>query len=598
MRIYYRTLNRCLRNRYAILVALLGIIGVVGISLGIDSTPVDPTPRVVYPALVLAGVLVCLATFVLCLHNRLFHVVVPIMVVVGGFAFYTIEHMRFQLFKNDDFSFFLINVEMPPGTRLEATEKAMEDVEQYVMAKPREYVDSIVTRVGMIEEEGGVMNMGSHKGQVWVDLTEVDERPGISAQQILDDFRDHFPPIAGVSSVQFFVDQGGPPLGSPVTFRVMGEDYAALLAVSEEVQAYLRTRPGVLDIKDDFEWGKEEFRIDVDEKKAADLGLEVVDVAREVRSAFAGGLATTFVRGKEDVEIYVKFPESYRVSPQNIHLMKFRNKTGGLVPFGSVASVMYGQSYSVINRWNQKRAVTVTADVDEKNITSREINQELRERYGYTHKTDPKVTFDYGGEEKDSQESMAALGRAFALAMFVNYGIIATIFNSVLQPVVVMSVIPLSLVGVLIGLLIHDEPLGFMGLLGVVALVGIVVNNSILVVDFVNIARKRGWNRWRSLLWGAGSRVRPILLTTGTTIAGLFPMLFGLKGTSSFLMPLAISLVYGLAFATTLTLVVVPLLMAYLDDLKEHFGFRLVREEYDEKLLNQDFRLHPSAREG
>lgn len=581
---YTHFLFAIIRNRLTGLYVVVAILGGAFVDAALEFKGIVSVPFMTF------GLILILIAFIMSAYYRVLHILIPILAIIIGFGFYIRDNLKFQLFKNDDFSFFLVNLELPAGARLERTEDAIRGVEDYLLSKPKDWVEAVITRVGFIERaDTGQMEYGSHKAQIIVDLTDSKERPFISGQDVLDDVRDHFPEFPNIGSIEFMTDSGGPPVGAAVTFRIMGEEYDSLLVTSEEVQDYLRSVEGVKDIRDDFEWGKEEFRIDVDEVKAADLGIDVADVATEVRNAFAGGLATTFTRGKEDVEIYVKFTEPYRAKLDNIRLMKFRNRDGHLVPFESFAQVVYGQSISVVQRWNQKRAVTVTADVDDRIITSYEINQQLLEKYGTKSVDHPGVTFDYGGEEQDSQESMAALGRAFGLAMFVNYAIIATIFNSILQPFVVLSVVPLSLIGVLIGLFVHNEPLGFMGLLGAVALVGIVVNNAILVIDFVNNARKRGYNRWRSLIWGSSSRVRPIILTTGTTIAGLFPMLFGLSGTSSFLVPLAISIVYGLAFSTTLTLLVVPLFMAYLDDLKEYFGFSLVRGEYDEELLNQDF---------
>ncbi|KXK30252.1 MAG: Multidrug efflux pump subunit AcrB, partial [Candidatus Hinthialibacteria bacterium OLB16] len=374
----------------------------------------------------------------LCLRHRLAFVVVSLSLLVS-FSVYASMRMKFELFKNDDFVFFMINLEMPESTRLEQTEKAIELVEEHLLGLPKNFIEAVVTRVGFIEDVStGQMKYGSGKAQIVVDLTESAVRPGISGKDIMDLSRKNFPEIPGMMSIEFQEDRGGPPVGSALTFRIMAEDYPTILKISEEVQSYLRTVPGLKDIKDDFEWGKEEFRIDVDERRAADLGISVAEVAREVRNAFAGGLATTFTRGEEEVEIHVKFTEGYRSSPENIRIMKFRNDKGEMVPFDSFARVDYGRSFSSIQRWNQKRTVTVTADVDGVHITSRGINQMMQDRYGNVSKDHAGVLFDYGGEEEDSQESMAALGRAFALAMLINYGIIATIFNSVMQPFVVM----------------------------------------------------------------------------------------------------------------------------------------------------------------
>lgn len=307
-----------------------------------------------------------------------------------------------------------------------------------------------------------------------------------------------------------------------------------------------------------------------------------------------GGLATSFTRAKEEVEIHVKFPEESRTSIENVRLMKFRNNRGDLVPFENFAKVEYGQGLSSIGRWDQRRTITVSADVDTDVITSRQINQKIQEKFGFHDERHPGVVFDYAGENEDTEEALSSLMRAFFVALFVDYAIIATVFNSFMQPLVVMSAIPLAIIGVVIGLLVHGEPMGFMALLGCVALVGIVVNDSIILLDFVNKARLRGLSRWRSLIWSAKVRVRPIILTTLTTIGGLIPMLTGLTGTSTFLVPMAVALVYGLMFSTVLLLLVVPVLMSMLDGARIHFGYRLVRKEYDENLLRKSMGLAPA----
>ncbi|MCA9414800.1 MAG: efflux RND transporter permease subunit, partial [Candidatus Omnitrophica bacterium] len=479
--------------------------------------------------------------------------------VAGGIITFAKFHLKFELFKNDDIPVFFINVETPPGTRLEETEKSMVKIENYLKTLPDNYIDAIISRVGVMEDMSTMtMNFGSYRGQIIVDLSEAGERPGLSGQDILDEVRDNMPEIPEIVKTEYQVDSGGPPTGSPVNLRVSGEDYEKLIPIAKEVKQYLETVNGVKDIKDDFEWGKEEFQIDIDRKKASDLGLDVASVAKEVRNAFAGGLATTFTRSREEVEIHVKFPVEYRTSLENIRLMKFRNKDGDLVPFKNFAQVAYGQGISVIHRWNQRKTITVSADVDTDILTSTEVNQMLMGRYGFRSSKDPSITFDYAGENEDTQEAMTSLKLAFIPAMFLNYTIIATVFNSFIQPLVVMSAIPLALLGVVIGLMVHGEPMGFMAMLGAVALVGIVVNDSIILLDFVNKARLRGMSRWHSLLWASKTRVRPIVLTTLTTIGGLMPMLTGLTGTSTFLVPMAISLVYGLLFSTTLLLLYVP----------------------------------------
>jgi multidrug efflux pump subunit AcrB len=519
--------------------------------------------------------------------------VVLFVLFTGGVLFYAARVMPFELFRNTDISFFFVNVELPPGARLEETERAVAQVEEYLAGQPKDHIEAAVGRVGAIEDQMGQLNYGSNKGQVLVDLMEPEHHPGVSGQDILEEVRAQFPSIPNIAKLEFKVDSGGPPTGEPVNVRISGEDYDRLLPIAKEVQEYLHGVEGVFDIKDNFEWGKEEFRVQVDREKASDLSIDVARVAREVRNAFAGGLATSFTRSKEEVEIYVKFPEESRTSLENLRLMKFRNDRGDLVPFENFAKVEYGQGLSSIGRWDQRRTIVVSADVDTDVITSREINQKLQDTFGFQNEKYPGALFDYAGENEDTEEALTSLLRAFCVAMFVNYAIIATVFNSFMQPLVVMSAIPLAGIGVIVGLLIHGEPMGFMALLGCVALVGIVVNDSIILLDFVNKARLRGLSRWRSLIWAAKVRVRPIILTTLTTIGGLVPMLTGLTGTSTFLVPMAVALVYGLIFATVLLLLVVPVLMSMLDGARTYFGYRLVRPEYDENLLRKSMGLAP-----
>lgn len=575
-----------MKNNPGRLKRLLSPLGALWQSIGIafDRSPISP--NFWFRPLVRGYTRLLFVT----LRHRFVSFLVAVLI-AGGIVAYASVNLKFELFKNDDIPLFFVNIETVPGTRLEETERSLAAMEDYLATFPDHYIQAVITRVGVMEDMSTMtMNYGSYRGQIIVDLAESHERPGLSGQMILDEVRDNMPEIPGVAKIEYQVDSGGPPTGSPVNFRISGEEYEALLPIAKEVKEYLASVEGVMDIKDDFEWGKEEFRIDVDRKKAADLGLDVAGVASEVRNAFAGGLAASFTRTREEVEIHVKFPKEYRSSLENIRLMKFRNSSGDLIPFDNFAKVNYGQSYSVITRWNQRKTITVSADVDTDIITSTEINERLMKRYGFRSPNDSTITFDYAGENEDTQEAMHSLQMAFIPAMFLNYTIIATVFNSFLQPIVVMSAIPLALLGVVIGLMAHGEPMGFMAMLGAVALVGIVVNDSIILLDFVNNARLRGWSRWRSLIWAAKTRVRPIILTTLTTIGGLLPMLSGMSGTSTFLVPMAISLVYGLLFATTLLLVYVPLMMALVDGAVLKCGLSLVREKYDESLLERTVR--------
>ena len=357
----------------------------------------------------------------------------------------------------------------------------------------------------------------------------------------------------------------GPPVGKPVQVRVKGDDFGKLREIAGEIKTYLSSVEGVTDVMDNFPPGKDEVRPILDLEKIHAMGLDVRTAAAEVRGAFEGIEATTIHDGEEEVEVMVKYDPEHRRSLADLGLMYF-STPAGMIPFSNVAQMERREGFAQISHHNRKRTINVLADVDEKVITSREINERLMAKFADVQEQHPGYSLSFGGEFEDTQESLASLVRAFGLAILLIYMILGTLFHSFAQPLIVMVAIPFSFVGVVFGFYVMDEPLGMFAIVGIIALCGIVVNESLVLIDFINQRRHEGAGRWESIRDAGVVRFRPIILTSITTIVGLIPMSAGMFKVDPFLRPMTLAMTWGQSFATVLTLVIVPCVYAIFDD--------------------------------
>ena len=384
-------------------------------------------------------------------------------------------------------------------------------------------------------------------------------RPAESEAGVPPEFKD----LAGrLVALDFEEQQGGPPVGKPLAIQITGKDYEVLKKIGAEYKAILRTIDGVTDIDDDFQPGKDEIRLSVNESMAAQAGLSVLQVASSVNTAFDGNVATKIKRLTEEVDVRVRFAEEFRRSPRMLDMIYVQNMLGYLVPVNQMASFEEARGIVAMNHLDGDRLLTVTANVTETKISSREANlkaatlaREIISKY-------PGYNVLFGGENKDTEESMASLGRAFLVGLVLIFMILASLFRSVVQPAIVVAAIPFSLIGVMLAFLTHGHPFSFLGMMGVIGLAGVVVNDSIVLVDFANNIRDNSPDMdINDIVVNAGTlRLRAVLLTTITTVLGLLPTAYGLGGRDPFLVPMALSFAWGLSFATFLTLIVVPIL--------------------------------------
>ena len=299
------------------------------------------------------------------------------------------------------------------------------------------------------------------------------------------------------------------------------------------------------------------------------LGLTLSDIARQVRQGFYGDEAQRIQRGRDDIRVMVRYPEDERKSLADVENMRIRLPDGTEIAFKTVAEVRYGRGYSTIKRVDRRRVVSVSADVDEDVANAKEINTQLRtEVLPKLMNEFPGLQYRFAGEQREMIESMSSLIPNFGIALMAIYALLAVQFRSYSQPAIVMSAIPFGIVGATLGHLLMGYDLSILSMFGIVALAGVVVNDSLIMIDLINRERTAGIELAQILRDCATRRFRPIMLTTLTTFCGLLPMIAERSLQARFLVPMAISLAFGVMFATCITLVLVPSLYMILEDFK------------------------------
>jgi multidrug efflux pump subunit AcrB len=370
--------------------------------------------------------------------------------------------------------------------------------------------------------------------------------------------------------------QGGPS-GAAIALQVTGEHIPDILAAAEELKQAVARSAGTYDINDDFEEGRREIRIELLDS-ARPLGLTTRDLATEVRGAFYGLEARTLQRGAEDIDIRVRFPPEHRRSIYDVESMRVATPSGEMVPFVEVARISEARGYSSIHRVDQRRAVVVEAGVDESIGNAEQIIDHLGPTILQVQDRYPGMRISFAGAKRETMKSLGSLKRDFLIALGIIFVMLAGLFKSYSQPLVVLGAVPFGLNGAIFGHWLMGYPLTVLSMIGIVALTGIVVNDSLILVDTINKELAAGTPVRDAVLSAARRRLRPIILTSLTTILGLAPLMLEQSFQARFLIPMAISISFGLLFATVLTLVVVPALFILSVDVKQALGFK-PREE-------------------
>ena len=489
--------------------------------------------------------------------------------------------LKFKFFPQLDADNVWVALTMPQGTPLERTQEVVEGIERAAFELEAEleqegypgvfrHMSTTIGSQPFTNETGGPMptgggGSGSELAEVNIELLKGEQR-GLSSKLIANRWRQKVGEVPGVSQMTFTsaIFSAGDAINIELTHR----DFDTLLEAAEQLKQRIARYPGTAEIADSFDPGKIELRLELTEAgRATDLTLS--DLAEQVRAAFYGLEAERVQRGRDDVRVMVRYPESQRQSRGDLEAMRIRLPDGTERPLGEVAEIDEGRGYATIERADRRRVVAVTADVDDRvpGANANEINQRLAAvdlpalvgEY-------PGLAYSFEGEQKEQADSIGSLMFNTAIAMLVIFALLGVLFRSYVQPVVVMVAIPFGFVGAVVGHLIMGYDLTLLSMFGLVALAGVVVNDSLIMIDLINRERGEGVPLEQVLIDSGTRRFRPILLTTATTFFGLMPMILEQSLQARFLIPMAISLGFGVVFATGITLLLVPSFYMILED--------------------------------
>ncbi|HEB89242.1 MAG TPA: efflux RND transporter permease subunit [Deltaproteobacteria bacterium] len=501
--------------------------------------------------------------------------------------------MNFSFFPPIESDYVTASLVMPQGTPVEETEhsarllldaarrmKAGLDEEGFLV-EGESLVKHILFSVGEQPMSGGggpgdtAGASGSHVAEVSIAIQSGDDRP-ISAAEIKRRWRSLTPPIPGAVELTFSADLFS--AGDPIDIQLRSNDVDQLRDAADRLKTRLAEYPGVSDINDSFREGKKEIKLDI-LPAAQSLGLTLDDLSRQVRQAFYGEEAQRIQRGRDDVRVMIRYPREARRSLADLENLRIRTPGGGEVPFYAVAKAELGRGYATIKRSNRQRVIDVTADVDAKQIAAGDIITDLEKEFIPLLTADyPGLTYSLEGEQAEQAESMLGLFRNYLVALLAIYALLAIPLRSYIQPLIIMAVIPFGLVGAIFGHwfmyfareIFTDQTFNFsmMSIFGFVALTGVVVNSSLVLVHYINERRAKGVALEQAVREAGVARFRPIVLTSITTFVGLVPILREGSVSAQFLIPMATSLGFGVIFGSTISLFLVPSSYLVIEDAK------------------------------
>jgi len=473
--------------------------------------------------------------------------------------FSTMAFVRVDLFSAEDFSLFYIDITMPSGANKGQTERVVREFETRIL--PR-IGDGEVTNVRSIVGQGA-----GNRAEILVSLVELKDGRSRSIPEIMDEIRLVTLDIPGADSVQFRRAQSGPPTSSPIGFRLRGDDYTALVAAARGIEELLTAYPSVFNIEDTLETGTPELQIRINAERAAAYGLSASAVGSFIRGSYDGFPAGSLFVNNEEIDILVRYADPDR-SSSIAGLMELKIPTGPgiVVPFSAVASLEESAGLAAVKRVDGKREVGINANIyDTRQVQA--INREVSDWYRTEFRPrNPGVELIIGGEFSEFADLLIQILRVFVLGIFLIYAVLGAQFKSYTQPFLILMSVPMAFAGVVLYLALSGTPFSTTVLYATVALAGIAVNDTIVLIDFINTERAVGKSVGEAVIQAVSTRLRPIFLTSVTTIAGLLPTALGIGGYSVVWSPMASTIIFGLVFSTITAVTVVPAMYGLLYD--------------------------------
>jgi multidrug efflux pump subunit AcrB len=484
--------------------------------------------------------------------------------------------MKFILFPSKGSTAFVLNIQMPLGSSIYATNDKIEEIEDIIKRLPESEVESFSSKVGKLE--GHDETEGEHLASINVNLTPFNKRKR-TADEIVEEVRDKISIIKGLDDYYFSIDTGtGPSGGKPIQIMIIGADDELRIKLVDDIFNYLQAVEGVKDIDRDDKLGKEEIKIKIFFDKLARYGLTVSDIAQNVRIAYDGQDVTSIRYGEEDVDFKVILDKEFRKDLNYLNKLRISNNKGELVALEEVAYLDIGPGASIYHHVDGERSTIISADIEQDTSTSLTVNNKVLEKYlPVLSKDYPGISLKISGEGEETERAAFDIMFTFIFAVLGIYCLLILLFNSLTQPLIVILSIPFGISGVILAFFLHNEPFSFLGMLGIIGMAGVVVNDSLVLVNHLNnIIRVNGVRKDKKkvlelIAVGTSERLRPIILTSITTVVGLLPLAYGLGGRDIYMAPMALSLGYGILFATPITLLIIPSLYMIGQDLNGLF---------------------------
>jgi multidrug efflux pump len=498
---------------------------------------------------------------------------------IFSFAAVVRGYVKFEFFPKTAPTTLTIKAETFAGTHLDKTDSLARSIEKFILDMPyQDNFKALNSNIGQ-QQERAFWDEGTNLLEFRLDLIDADSLT-VDLNLVMGGIRKQLNSMPDIVSYKFSTGRSGPPTGEDVEIRILGEDLKKLQDLSDKVKSVISSVPGVKDVDDNFDSGKKELKIIPDYDKLTLYGISLSEVAAFIRTASVGKVVSELSERSEKYNIRVRLPEEQFDTIDKIQNLKINTRTGKKITLKDVARFEISNTISRIVRRDGKRTVTITGNVgtyteNGKTLsrTPDEANEILfgNKVRGITGKLEnfgtenPGYKIEVGGAADERAKSFNSLYIAFMIALIMIYMILGTQFKSYIQPLVVMITIPFAFIGVIFGLIVTGTPFSILSMIAVVALAGIVVNDSIVFVDFINKEREAGTDRWNSLINAGKTRLRPIILTTVTTIFGLVPMIISQSESVKMWKPMAVSISFGLGFATVLTLFVLPVVYSFID---------------------------------
>jgi len=510
--------------------------------------------------------------------HRWITVALSVAILVSSFAL--AKTLPFQLFPAAGVNEYIVRVTAPPGTDLETMEEYLRQVNT-AMGKQMtmKYLEATLSKAGDVSIDQGdpLTQRGSRYGQIQAIYTQAVTRPEHDALKEMFDLSQTIPAQFPELNIAFSAIKPGPPVGRALEAEISSYKDKVSEEAAQKLIDYLKGIDGVTAIDSGLKAGDDELHVVMDRQLATYAGVNLSNASRLIRAA-SGGLTISSVRhGTEEVDVTIRFPKSTKDEYQQLLELQIPNNRGGLIPLEKIAQIKSTSGLTTIRHKDGIRIVNVVADIDEKIITSVKLNALVRNnQQTWLSDSYGKVNVGFGGEEEKNKESAISLVIAFAFALVGIFFILAIQFNNLTYPLIVMMAIPFGAIGIILSFYLHSifwkpMPLSFFAMLGMIALTGVVVNSSLILLVFIQRALKEGMSSTEAILEAGRRRLRAVLLTAITTIVGLLPTAYGWGGMDAFVSPLALALSWGLVFATLVTLVAIPAMLAAGMDVSNFF---------------------------